>query len=122
MRFGSAGVNYNRGSNGGSGYLIGAETDSVAANFSRDFNKNLNIGVTGSYMRTAGLANNGVTNGRFGGVQASRRIGRYLNVYANYTAIDQSTSSTLNNNALSGLMQVVGFGIGYSPKEKHLRH
>lgn len=122
MRFGAASLRYNHGTNGGAGYLIGAENDTVGANFSREFDKNLTVGFTGSYLRTAGLNGNGVTNGKYGGVQASRRLGRYMSVFANYTAMDQSSSSTLFTNALNGLTQVIGFGIGYSPRETHLRH
>jgi hypothetical protein len=76
----------------------------------------------GSYMRTAGLNHNGVTNGKYAGAQASRRLGKDFNVFANYTAMAQSSSSTLSTNALSGLTQVIGFGIGYSPRGIHLRH
>ena len=122
MRFGSAGVNYSHGTNGGAGYTFGAENDTASANFSREFNKNLTVGFTGSYMRTVGLETSGVTNGKFGGVQASRRMGRYFSAFANYTALVQSSSATLPANALSGLTQVFGFGIGYSPRETHLRH
>jgi hypothetical protein len=122
MRFGSASLIYSHGINGGAGSLFGAEFDTAGANYSREFDKNLTVGFTGSYMRTAGLDNNGVTNGKYGGIQASRRFGRYMSVFANYTAMDQSSSSTLFTNALSGLTQVIGFGIGYSPQETHLRH
>ena len=73
-------------------------------------------------MRTSGLGNQGgVTNAKFGGAQATRRLGRYLTAFANYTATDQSTSSLLPANTLSGLQQVVGFGIGYSPRETRLK-
>jgi hypothetical protein len=101
--------------------LPGGESDTVSANFSREFGKKLNVGIEGSYRRTAGLINNGVTNSKYGGVQASRRIGRYLSAYANYTAMDQSSSSALPANALSQLIHVVGFGIEYSPRETRLR-
>jgi hypothetical protein len=48
---------YSRGTNGGSGYMLGAESDIVMANFGRSisFGKNLTVGVTGSYMRTTSL-------------------------------------------------------------------
>jgi hypothetical protein len=121
FRFVSTGLHYSRGVNGGGGYLPGGESDTVSANFSREFGKKLNVGIEGSYRRTAGLINNGVTNSKYGGVQASRRIGRYLSAYANYTAMDQSSSSALPANALSQLIHVVGFGIEYSPRETRLR-
>ncbi len=114
-------LSYFRGTNGGGGYLFGSESDAVRANFSRDFGRTLTIGFDGSYMRTSGLLNNGVTIAKFGGAQATRRLGRYLTVFANYTATAQSSSSVLPANTLSGLMQVVAFGIGYSSRETHLR-
>ena len=121
FRFGTGGLTYSHGVQGGSGYVQGGETDIAAANFSREFERSLTIGLTASYMRTAGLAGNGVTNAKYGGVQANRRLGRYMTVFASYTALDQSSSSTLNAGALSGLTHVIGFGIGYSPREIHLR-
>jgi hypothetical protein len=72
-------------------------------------------------MRTKGLNQAGVTNGEYGGVAATRQLGRYISVFANYTAIQQSSSSVLTANAISGLSQVIGFGIGYSPREIHFR-
>jgi hypothetical protein len=117
----SAGLSYNRGVNGGSGYMFGAETDSVNGNLSRQFGRDLEVGIEGSYRRMAELRKNGVTNGKYGGVQANRRIGRYLSVFANYTAMDQSSSSPLPANVLSRLIQEVGFGIEFSPRETHLK-
>jgi hypothetical protein len=122
MRFGTAGLNYSHGTNSGAGFSVGAKNDTASASYSREFNRSLTVGVTGSYMRTVGLETSGVTNGKFGGVQASRRMGRYFSAFASYTAIEQSSSSALNPNALRGLTQVFGFGIGYSPRETHLRH
>ena len=121
FRFVSAGLKYTRGTNGGSGYLFGSESDSVSANFTRQFGRDLNVGIEGSYRRTAGLQNNGVTSGRYGGAQFNRRIGRYLSVFANYTAMDQSSSSDLPANVLNRLMHVAGFGIEYSSRETHLK-
>jgi len=68
----------------------------------------------------------GLSNSKFGGVQATRRLGRYMNAFASYTAVAQSSSMqitvlNLPTNLLSGLYQVVGFGIGYSPQEMHLK-
>jgi len=122
MKFGSAGLNFSQGTNGGAGYLIGAQSDNINADYSREFGRDLTVGVTANYMRTAGLENGGVTNAKYFGTQATRRVGRYISVFGNYTAIMQSSSSALNANALSGLLQVVSFGIGYSPRETHLRH
>jgi hypothetical protein len=121
LRFGSVSLSFSQGTSGGAGYLVGSEVDSVNADFSREFDRNLTIGITGSYMRTEGLASNGVTNAKFGGLEASRRLGRYFSAFANYTAIDQTSSSALSGNVLKGLQQIIGFGIGYSPRETKLR-
>ena len=120
LRFGTAGLSYNHGTNGGAVYMLGAESDSVDANFSRELRTTVTLGITGAYRRTAGLNNNGVTNSMIWGAQATRRLGRYLTAFANYTAIDQSTSSPLPTNALTHLMQVIGFGVGYSPRGTRL--
>ena len=121
LRVVSAGLNYSRGTTGGSGYYFGAESDSVSARFSRQFGRDLHVGIEGGYRRTAGLQNNGVTSGRYGGAQVNRRFGKFINVFANYTAMDQSSSSALPTVALGQLMHVVGLGIEYSPRETHLK-
>ena len=122
FRVGTASLNYNRGVQGGSGYLLGAETDVVSANFSRKLGRKANVGATAAYMRTAGLNGNGVTNAKYGGVQASRQLGRDFNVFASYTAVAQSSSSTLSTGAFIGVTNVISFGIGYSPRGIHLKH
>jgi hypothetical protein len=122
FRVGTASLNYNHGVMGGSGYVRGAENDIASANFSRKLGRSATVGLTGSYMRTADLSGSGVTNGKYAGAQAGRRLGRDFNVYANYTAMDQSSSSTLSAGVLRGLTQIIGFGIGYSPRGIHLKH
>jgi hypothetical protein len=119
-RFVTASLTYIRAANNGGGYLFGAESDSVGANYTREFGRKLTIGLTGDYMRTSGLINNGVTNSKYGGAQATRLLGRHFTVFASYTAIDQSSSSQLPTNAITSLMQVIGFGISYSPRKTHI--
>lgn len=123
-KFDSAGLSYSHGSNGGSGYQLGAEIDSIDANYSRRIGRYTTIGAVGEYIRTTGLALNesGVTSAKYGGVQATRRLGRYFSTFANYTAIDQSSSAALPTNTLNQFYQVIGFGIGYTPRRKSLTH
>jgi hypothetical protein len=125
LRFTSASVSYSRGVNGGAGYLIGGEVDAVTGNFSRQHGTNLTIGLTGGYERTSGLNNNGVFDSTFGGAQGTWRIGRNIIVFANYTGTDQWSPSplptTLPPNTLNNLLQVVGFGVGYSPRVTNRR-
>jgi len=121
LRFTSLGVSYTRGTNGGAGYLIGAEVDTATGNFTEQFGTNMTIGLTGGYERTASLNNSGVTDGIFGGAEGTWRIGRNMIVFANYTGADQSSTSPLPTNALHQLMQTVGFGVGYSPRPMRVR-
>lgn len=143
LRHGSAGVSYFHGTIGGSGYMLGAKIDSVNGNFSRNYGKNLTIGVTGSYMRTSAiiaaefayvcqidnvyyyclvpLSITPVSDARYGGAQATRKLGRYFNIFASYTAVDQSSSLLNAPNVLNTLWQTIGFGIGYSPREIRLK-
>lgn len=122
----SASLVYSHGISGGGGYLVGAELDSLTLTLSREFGRKLTVGADASYMRTASLANgpifgnSGEINAKFAGVQATRKLGQYFNVFANYTAITQSSSSSLPSNVLNQLMQTVSFGIGYSPRGRHL--
>jgi hypothetical protein len=121
MRFTSASAIYSRGTNGGAGYLLGAEVDNFAGNLSRQFGMNATIGLTGGYQRTTGLNNNGTTDGFFGGAEGTWRIGRNMIVFANYTGMSQSTTSALPTTALNQLMHTIGFGVGFSPRPKRVR-
>jgi len=121
FKFGRATLNYSQGMNGGSGLLIGAEADVVSGQFSRQFGRRVDVTMTGSYMRTSGLQNNGVTNTELGGAQVTRRLGRYFSVYAAYTGISQSSTSALSPNAIGGLIQVFTGGIGFTPREFQFR-
>jgi hypothetical protein len=123
----SASLVYSHGISGGGGYLVGSELDDVTLTLSHEFGRKLTIAADASYMRTASLGHGatfgsyGNINAKYAGVQATRKLGRYFNVFANYTAITQSSSSTLPSNVLDQLMQTVSFGIGYAPRSKHLR-
>jgi hypothetical protein len=111
---------------------FGTHNKDLNGSLSRQFGRDLTIGVSGAYMRTQALISGSalqlgsvqsgiLTNGEYGGVSATRRLGRYITVFANYTATEQSSSSALPTNVISGLSQVIGFGIGYSPRPMHLR-
>jgi hypothetical protein len=120
FRFGSANLNYSRGISGGGGYLVGSEVDTISAGFARDFERKLTVNLTGGYMRTSALANGGNIDGKYGAAMGTLRLSRYFTAFASYTSTDQSTGSSLPGNALSGLWQVVSFGVGYSPREKRV--
>lgn len=119
----SANLGYSRAASGGGGTptQIGVHNDDVYAGLSRQYGKNLSVSATGGYMRTQGLKQSGVTSGEFGGASANRRLGRYMIVFVNYSAIHQTSSAALPTNAIGGLSHVIGFGIGYSPQELHFK-
>jgi hypothetical protein len=117
LRFGSVGLAYSHGITGGGGYYVGAKSDAVTANYTREFGTKITLELTGGYQSTSGLIHNGTTNGKYGAVQFSRKITRDLSLFGSYSGTSQTTSSSLPNNALSGLMQVISFGIGYTPRE-----
>jgi hypothetical protein len=123
LRFGSASLTYTHGKSSGGGYLVGGNEDFVNAGFSREVRRSLTIGFEGSYRRTGGLADSGSITAKYGGAQATWRLNDDFTMFANYTAIDQSTSLMLQSNVLNQLQQFVGFGIGYSPRKTHVfRH
>jgi hypothetical protein len=120
FRFGSASLNYIHTTSGGGGFLVGGEIDSASAGFSKEFAKKLTTALSGGYMRTSGLDSQGTIDGKFGAAMFTWRLSRYFTAFANYTANDQSSSSALPSNALNQTLQVISFGIGYSPRQKHL--
>ena len=110
----SANVFYNHGTSGGSGYLLGAESDSVDAGFSRRFARAFTFEMTGAYNRSNNLAGTGTIVGEYGSAQASWQIGRHLNAFASYTAMSQSANTMVPSNVLNQLLQTVSFGISFS--------
>jgi hypothetical protein len=121
MRLGTASLFYSHGTSGGSGYMIGAETDNAGSNFTRAIGRSLNVGVNGSYMRTSELISNYVTSAKSGGGQVTWQLSRHCSVFASYSAAGQSSSIKNSATILNGVDQSLSFGIGYSPREVHLR-
>jgi hypothetical protein len=131
------GLSYSRATNSGSGVVYGALTDDVAINVQQQFMRNWQVALTGSYIRSSSLtgsyirssslaqiaAINTVTQGIYGGVQASRKINRSLSGYFSYTTITQSVNDTAATpNVFSGLSQVIAVGLTYSPVAIHSDH
>lgn len=117
----SVSLNYLRAVSAGLGLgtEIGVRRDEAFVEFSRAFGKKLSIGATGTYMRSQGLVQTGVTNGKYGGVHVTKRLGENVTLSASYSVIQQTSSLTLPKGALQGLSQVVGFNIAYHPRAMH---
>jgi hypothetical protein len=120
LRFGSVNLNYSHAASAGGGFLPGAEVDTFSGGFGKEFERKLTINLTGGYNRTSGLGTQGEIDSTFGAGMATMQLSRHFSAFANYTATDQSTSSALPSNALSGLWQMISFGIGYTPREKRI--
>lgn len=118
-RSNTAGLRYSRGVNGGAGFEFGARYDSVAATYSRRSTKATIFELTAAHLRTSGLQGIGAINAEIGAAKVTRQLGRYLAVFATYTAADQSSAASLPANTLNNLLQTMSFGIGYSPRGQH---
>jgi hypothetical protein len=123
----NASINYARATNGGSGVVYGALTNTVAGSLRQQFSRNWQGALTASYSRSTALANiagyNENFDGTYGGGQVSRRLGRSFSSYFSYTAVTQKQNNPgATQAAYSGLSQVFAVGITYSPSALHLGH
>ena len=122
LRFGSANLTYSHAASAGGGFLPGAEVDTISGGFGRTFEKKMTINLTGGYDRTSALGGLEGIDSTFGAGMATMQLSQHFSAFANYTATNQtSTGASLPSNALSGLWQMVSFGIGYTPREKRIK-
>ena len=117
-------ISYSRGTNSGSGVIGGALSQSGSVSGGRTFARVWNCAANASYTQSSTLPFAGVAPDSFetviAGVQVSRAIMRSLSAYASYNFQHQSSPSTNAVDVFSGLEQVVGFGVTYSPSSIHL--
>ncbi len=119
--FTSANISYNRGVNAGSGVQTGALADTISAGVARSIKAQWAVSSSIAYTRTSGLALTGVTSTIYGGAQVSRRLTHSLSMFVGYTAINQSTPTSLaGGNAYNGFSQSGSIGITYAPRAKRL--
>ncbi len=119
LRDSSMGVFYSRSTNGGGGYLFGGEVNSVTGSLSKTFHKTLDIGLSVGYMRTSELVSSAIIDATYGGAEATWRLGRFVDLFATYSALSQSSDTALPSNTINGVLQQVTFGVGYSPTRLH---
>jgi hypothetical protein len=123
--FANFSLSYSRGTNAGSGVLLGANSDSVSLSAGRTFARVWNASIFSAYTRTTSLSITGAPPFKaetlVEGVQAGRAVGRHLSAYASYTLENQGTSGTAGSTDLfSGLIKTAAFGLTYSPGSIHL--
>ncbi len=117
-------VAYSRGANNGSGVVPGSFSDSITGTVHRQFGKDWILSGDVGYAKSSSLPNFTLgkfeSDGVFVGGQGSRRLGRFFSAFLTYSLQHQtysaSGSSLLIQNAFSGVYQVVGLGISYSPR------
>jgi hypothetical protein len=115
-------ASYDRSTNGGSGVIYGALTDSVVAGMTRPISRDWILGANFGYSHSLALAPvqgaYPVYNSIFGGVQLSRRLTESLSAYGSYTAISQSEKNAVPTQApvFNGTNNVFSIGITFAPK------
>jgi hypothetical protein len=125
--FSRATLAYTRSSNSGSGVVGGAISDSITFSTGRTLDRVWLCALTAAYTQTAGLPSAASIPFSFhttvAGVQISRALVRTLSAYASYTLENQSNQGTAAAvDLFSGLSNVAGFGLTYSPAPIHLGH
>ena len=116
-------LSYSRGINNGSGVIPGAISDSVSLGAHRQFGRVWAVSGDVSYSKNSSLpilnSYNFSTDSLAFSAQATRGFGRHFSGYASYTLEHQSLGGSgvgiAAPNAFSGLYQVVGLGVTYSP-------
>ena len=131
LRRGAIGLNYSRGVNGGAGYMLGGKVDTVSVSYAHEVGRSVNVGLFGAYSRTTTLQNqaafpvqagliDGTVTSEIGGGQVSRMFGRYISIFGNYSLASQGSNASVPGNTLNEVIQVVGFGVGFTPAQLRL--
>ena len=104
----------------GLGTEVGIRNYNATAQLSHTFGRDFTLSGSASDVRTQGLVQTGVVNGRYAALSATKRLGEFTTISAGYTVIKQSSSLTLPSSALTGLANVLSFSIAYHPRENHI--
>jgi hypothetical protein len=123
--FSHATLAYSRSSNSGFGVVGGAISNSVTFSTGRTFDRVWMVALTAAYTQTSNLPLAATLPFTFhttvAGVQVSRALVRTLSAYASYTLQKQSNQGTgAAVDLFSGLSNVAGFGITFSPSAVRL--
>ena len=124
-QFSHISLSYVRSTSSGFGVVGGALSSSVALAAGRTFGRVWSCSAGGTYAENSNLPSSTVAPYSFetevANVQVSRAIVRSLSAYANYTLEHQSSNqSAAGVDVFTGIEQVVGFGVTFSPSSYHL--
>jgi hypothetical protein len=115
---------FTRSTNSGYGATGGGVSNSVVLGASRRLATVWNLSSSLTYTQISSLPLTGIApysaNTYVESVQISRALARSLSGFASYSIEDQHFSGSYAVDVFTGLEQVVGFGITYSPTALHL--
>jgi hypothetical protein len=119
-----ASLSYSRGTNSGFGVISGAISQSESISYGRTLARVWNFGATAAYSQASSLPAANAAYVSFdttvASAQISRALMRSLSAYASYTFEHQPSGSSAAVDVFSGIEQVVGFGVTYSPSSIHV--
>ncbi len=123
--FSNASLAYSRSTNSGFGVVGGAISNSVTFSAGRVVDRVWLVALTAAYTQTSDLPSAVTLPFTFhttvAGVQVSRALARTLSAYASYTWQKQSNQGTAAAvDLFSGLSNVAGFGLTFSPSAVRL--
>ncbi|MGP8259007.1 MAG: hypothetical protein ACLQM6_03535 [Acidobacteriaceae bacterium] len=126
-KFSQAAMAYTHSTNSGYGVVGGALSDSVSFSTGRTLDRVWQCSFTAAYSKTSELPSAASLPFTFHttvlGVQVSRAIVRSLSAYASYTLQHQTNQGAAAAvDLFSGLSNVTGFGLTYSPMAIRLGH
>jgi hypothetical protein len=119
-RYGLA-LSYSHGVGGGSGVLVGAQTDTVTGALTRQMSRTFSSGFTGGYSRSQGLPGAGNVSNQlydywFGGVNISEPLGPTLGLTLSYQVQYQTSNSAVCVGPTCGvnvLRHMISVGLGW---------
>ena len=124
-QFSHVSASYVRSTNSGYGVIGGAISNGVQFAASHTFARVWSTSGTSSFTQSSSLPGAGASPYTFHttlvGGQVSRAIARSLSAYGSYTLENQSSQGTAAlGNVYTGLSQVLGFGVTFSPTSIHV--
>ena len=123
-QFAHVSLSYSRGTNDGFGVTGGSISQSESISYGQTLARVWSFTATAAYSQASSLP---VANAAYvsfdttvASAQVSRAIRRSLSAYASYSFEHQPTGSATAVDVFSGIEQVVGFGVTFSPSSIHL--
>ncbi len=123
-------TSFGRSTTGGSGVLLGAETNQVNLQIGRTLFRSTHLGLNAGYSQNQSLsystakANQAESKGWIGGINLSRELGRHLSFFVQYNIQRQVTNSSLcvaNRCGVTFIQQTGGIGLNWHTRPIRLQ-